>query len=39
MKQTDPEKLERSKAILEKLKEARGGSVMTSHCTAVHQLQ
>jgi len=33
MKQTDPEKLERSKAILEKLKEARGGSVMTSHCT------
>lgn len=33
MKQTDPEKLARSKAILEELKEARGGSVMTSHRT------
>lgn len=33
MKQTDPEKLARSEAILEELKEARGGSVMTSHRT------
>jgi AhpD family alkylhydroperoxidase len=33
MKQTDPEKLKRSLAIIEELKAARGGSVMTSHRT------
>lgn len=33
MKQTDPEKLKRSEEILEQLREARGGSVMTSHRT------
>lgn len=33
MKQTDPEKLARANEILEQLKEARGGSVMTSHRT------
>lgn len=31
MKQTDKQKLERSVEILNKLKEARGGSVMDSH--------
>lgn len=31
MKQTNPEKLEQSKAILRQLKEARGGSLLESH--------
>lgn len=31
MKQTNPEKLEQSKAILQQLKEARGGSLLESH--------
>lgn len=31
MKQTNPEKLEHSKAILQQLKEARGGSLLESH--------
>lgn len=31
MKQTNPEKLEQSKAILHQLKEARGGSLLESH--------
>lgn len=31
MKQTDPDKLERSMEILAQLQEARGGTVMTSH--------
>lgn len=31
MKQTDPEKLARSQAILKELKEARGGTLMESH--------
>ena len=31
MKQTNPEKLERSQKILEELKEARGGSLLESH--------
>lgn len=31
MIQTNPEKLERSKQILEELKEARGGSLLESH--------
>ena len=33
MKQTDEQKLERSSKILKELKEARGGSLMTSHRT------
>ncbi len=31
MKQTDAQKLERSRSILEELKEARGGKLMDSH--------
>lgn len=31
MKQTNPEKLEKSKEILKQLKEARGGSLLESH--------
>ena len=31
MKQTNPEKLEQSKSILQQLKEARGGSLLESH--------
>ncbi len=31
MKQTNPEKLEQSKAILQQLKDARGGSLLESH--------
>ena len=31
MKQTNPEKLEKSRAILQQLKEARGGSLLESH--------
>lgn len=31
MKQTNPEKLEQSKVILQQLKEARGGSLLESH--------
>lgn len=31
MKQTNPEKLNRSQAILNELKEARGGSLLNSH--------
>lgn len=31
MKQTNPEKLEQSKAILQQLKEAQGGSLLESH--------
>lgn len=33
MKQTDEEKLKRSRAFLQKLKEARGGKIMDSHRT------